>query len=167
MRYGIDMLILNCGGTFNKRYNSTNGELEVPYDNSAIEKILLSTDIKYALAGVIYKDSLEMDAEDRKVLANVIMESNDDKFLIVHGTDTMDLSAEFLDEVFKDKKIVFTGAMKPFEINSIEASFNLGMALGFLNSLEKVGVYICMGGYVKPYKEIVKNRDLGKFELVR
>jgi L-asparaginase len=34
------VLILNCGGTFNKRYNPLNGELEIPYDNKAVEAIL-------------------------------------------------------------------------------------------------------------------------------
>jgi len=160
------MLILNCGGTFNKRYNPINGELEVPYDNSAINEILQSVSQKYALAGVIYKDSLEMDANDRKMLANIIMESSEDSFLIVHGTDTMDLSAAFLAEIFQDKKIVFTGAMVPFAIDRVEASLNLGMAFGFLAALEESGVYICMNGYVKPYSELLKNRELGKFELV-
>lgn len=166
MKYGNDMLILNCGGTFNKRYNKVSGELEVPYDNSAIEDILSSVSQKYALAGVIYKDSLEMDASDRKILANIILESNDDTFLIIHGTDTMDLSAAFLAEIFTDKKILFTGAMQPFAIDKVEATLNLGMAFGFLSALEKNGVYICMNGYVKPYNQLIKNKHLGKFELV-
>jgi L-asparaginase len=160
------MLILNCGGTFNKRYNPINGELEVPYDNSAIEEILQSFAPKYALAGLIYKDSLDMDANDRKMIANIIMESHDDTFLIIHGTDTMDLSAAFLAEIFTNKKIVFTGAMRPFSIDKIEASFNLGMAFGFLSELHESGVYICMNGYVKPYNQLVKNKHLGKFEHV-
>lgn len=166
MKYGSDMLILNCGGTFNKKYNQISGELDVAYDNSAIEKILKSSSVKYALAGVVYKDSLDMDANDRKMLANIIMDSSDDKFLIIHGTDTMNLSAEFLGEIFSDKKIVFTGAMQPFSIDPVEASLNLGMALGFLEALESSGVYICMSGYVKPYNQIIKNRDIGKFEIV-
>jgi len=166
MKYGSDMLILNCGGTFNKSYNQISGELEVAYDNRAIEKILKSSSVKYALAGVIYKDSLDMDANDRKVLANIIMDSSDDKILIVHGTDTMNLSAEFLSEIFDDKKIVFTGAMQPFSIDPIEASLNLGMALGFLEALENSGVYICMNGLIKPCTQIVKNKNLGKFEIV-
>jgi len=161
------MLILNCGGTFNKRYNPLTGELEVPYDNTTVEEILQSVEIKYGLAGVIYKDSLEMDAADRKMIANIIMESEDDTFLIIHGTDTMDMSAAFLDEVFEDKKIVLTGAMQPFAIDKIEASLNLGMALGFLCSLQKSGVYICMNGYIQEHDKIVKNKSLGKFELVK
>lgn len=160
------MLILNSGGTFNKKYNPLNGELEIPYSNEAIETILKSMDVKYNLAGVIYKDSLDMTMDDRKVLANVIMESKDDTFVIVHGTDTMHLSAEFLAEIFDDRKIVFVGAMKPFEIDNIEASLNLGMAIGFAKAVVQNGVYICMSGHVEPWDKIHKNRKFGKFEVV-
>lgn len=160
------MLILNSGGTFNKKYNKLNGELEVPYDNSAIEKILQSVDFKFDIAGVIYKDSLDMNLNDRKTLARVIMESNDDTFIIVHGTDTIHLSAEFLAEIFDDRKIVLVGAMKPFEIDNIEASLNLGMAIGFAKAVSEFGVYICMSGYIELWNKIEKNTKFGKFELV-
>ena len=160
------MLILNSGGTFNKRYNLLNGELEVPFDNYAIEKILSSFNAEYNLAGVVYKDSLEMDVHDRKMLASIIMESTDDTFIVVHGTDTISLTAEFLDEVFDDRKIILTGSMKPFEIDTIEATLNLGIALGFSKSVVDNGVYICMSGFVKPWNSIVKNRKSGKFEIV-
>ncbi len=161
------MLILNSGGTFNKRYNETSGELEVPYDNMAIEKILYTVQETYNVAGVVYKDSLEMDSNDRRMLANIIRESTEDTFVIVHGTDTMDLTAEFLDEVFDERKIIITGAMKPFEIDNVEASLNLGMAIGYAKALKENGVYICMSGLVKPWKDIRKNKDIGKFEVVR
>ena len=160
------MLILNSGGTFNKRYNPLNGELEVPFDNYAIEKILSSFHAEYNLAGVVYKDSLEMDVNDRKMLASIIMESTDDTFIVVHGTDTISLTAEFLDEVFDDRKIILTGSMKPFEIDKIEATLNLGIALGFSKSIVDNGVYICMSGFVKAWNNIEKNRKSGKFEIV-
>lgn len=160
------MLILNSGGTFNKKYNKLNGNLEVPYNNSAIERILQSVDSDYALAGVIYKDSLDMTINDRKILTNIIMESKDDTFVIVHGTDTMHLSAEFLSEIFEDRKIIFVGAMKPFELDEVEASFNLGMAMGFAKALKEFGVYICMNGHVEKWDRIHKNTKFGKFEVV-
>ncbi len=161
------MLILNSGGTFNKRYNQRTGELEVPYDNYAIEKILDSYTPNYDLAGVVYKDSLEMDVNDRKMLTNIIMESTDDSFIIVHGTDTMNETAEFLDAVFEDRKIVLVGAMNPFEIESVEATLNLGIAIGFLNAKPQNGVYISMSGHIEEWDKIVKNRAKGEFELVR
>ena len=161
------MLILNSGGTFNKRYNPLNGELEIPYDNDVIERILQSVDFKYDLAGVVYKDSLDMDINDRKMLANIIMESKDDTFIIIHGTDTIHISAEFLAEIFEDRKIIFTGSMNPFEIDNIEATLNLGIAIGFAKAIPEDGVYICMNGFVESYEGIVKNRELGKFEVVK
>ena len=160
------MLILNSGGTFNKRYNPISGEMEVPYDNYAVEKIVNSLEIDFDLAGVVYKDSLDMDMDDRKMIASIIMESKDDSFIIIHGTDTMDITAEFLSEIFDDRKIVLIGAIKPFEIDNIEASLNVGIAIGFLNTNPKNGVYISMNGFIKKHNEIVKNKVLGKFELV-
>ena len=161
------MLILNTGGTFNKKYNSLSGELEVAYNNEFIKTILDSTQAPFDLAGVMYKDSLDMTLEDRKILAHIILESKDDIFVIVHGTDTISETAEFLNGIFDDRAIVLVGAMKPFEIDKVEASFNLGMAIGFANSPSEYGIYICMSGYVKIWNKIEKNRSLGKFEVVK
>jgi len=161
------MLILNSGGTLNKRYDARDGSLEVPFDSIAISKILASVESKYDLAGVIFKDSLEMDLEDRKMITNIIMESTDNSFLIIHGTDTMHETAEFLNEIFDDRKIILTGAMKPYEIDKTEASLNVGMAMGFLKAKPKNGVYICMNGHVKNWDRLEKNRSVGKFEVVK
>lgn len=160
------MLILNTGGTFNKRYNPINGELEVPFDNTALEQILHSLSISYDMASAVHKDSLDIDANDRKMIASIIMESKDDTFIIVHGTDTMDLTAEFLSEIFNDRKIILVGAMKPFEIDNIESTLNLGMAIGFSKASNDFGVFICMSGYIELWNKLRKNKVKGKFELV-
>jgi len=47
-----------------------------------------------------------------------------------------------------------------------EASFNLGMAIGFAEAQEIAGVYISMNGYVKPWQHLKKNRSIGKFQVV-
>jgi L-asparaginase len=144
-----------------------NGKLEVPCDNYAIEKILASVDEEVNLAGVIYKDSLDMDSNDRKMLASIIKESKEKIFIIIHGTDTMDKTAEFLSEILEDRKIIITGAMKPFEIDNLEATFNLGMAIGYAKIVQKEGVYICMSGYVQPWDKIEKDREIGRFKIVK
>ncbi len=159
------MLILNTGGTFNKRYDMIAGELQVPVDNFAVERILESFDVKPAVAGVVYKDSLEMTLQDRKMITDIIFHSQEREFVIVHGTDTMDVTAEFLDSVFDDRLIVLTGAMKPFEIDRVEASLNLGLAIGFARAQQQNGVYICMNGHIRPWSEISKNKAAGKFEV--
>ena len=160
------MLILNSGGTLNKRYNPLKGELEVPFDNEAILSILDSSEFEYNLAGLVYKDSLDMDMNDRKVITNIILESIESIFILVHGTDTMDETAEFLSAIFDDRIIILVGAMKPFEIDKVESSLNIGMAIGFAKAVPANGVYICMNGYIESWDQIIKNRKKGKFELV-
>lgn len=160
------MKILNTGGTFNKRYNSLNGEMQVPFDNNALEVMINSFINPIDMAGVLYKDSLEFTSDDRKMLANIINADDENIFIIIHGTDTMDITAGFLDAVFDDRIIILTGAMNPFEIDSVEASVNFGMAVGYAKCCKENGVYICMNGEVQPFNKLVKNRSLGKFEIV-
>lgn len=159
------MLILNTGGTFNKRYDPIKGELFVPNDNLAIERIIESLVIPISVQGVIYKDSLEMDNDDRTVLAQSVILSNENIIIIVHGTDTMDLSAEYLATLSLDKVVVFTGAMIPFSIDSVEATANLSMAIGYAQSAV-CGVHIVMQGILGTYTQVKKNKSAGKFEYV-
>ncbi len=161
------MLILNTGGTFNKRYNRISGELEVPCDNLAVEAILNSINANdIPMAGAVYKDSLDINADDRKMIANIILQSSEKAFVVIHGTDTMHLSAALLDALVETQAVIFTGAMVPFFIDSVEASANLAMAIGFAKSNPPKGAYICMSGEVLPHKELVKNRERGVFERV-
>ena len=159
------MLILNTGGTFNKRYNPLTGELFVPSDNRAVAEILQSLVIEIDVQGILYKDSLEMSEEDRFLLADTIAKSDEKVIIVIHGTDTMDLSAEAVARLGLKKTVIFTGAMVPFSINPIEATANLSMAIGFaLRSCS--GVYIVMQGICGQYNYVRKNRECGKFEYV-
>lgn len=159
------MLILNTGGTFNKRYDSIKGELFVPNDNLAVEAVLKSLVIDITLQGVIYKDSLEMDNHDRALLAQTIAQSNEKIIIVIHGTDTMDLSAEYVASLSLDKVVVFTGAMVPFSIDPIEATANLSMAIGFAKNEDK-GVFIVIQGVMGSFEHVKKNKSAGKFEYV-
>lgn len=160
------ILILNTGGTFNKRYNPLKGELEVPQDGIALEAILqYCHNTKYELLNIIHKDSLEMSENDREMIVKTIQTSPCHKILIVHGTDTMDVTATFLALYIKDKIITLTGAMVPFGINTVEATGNFMMALGDLMYREENGVYLAMHGAVAMHGSIYKNRQKGIFEL--
>jgi L-asparaginase len=160
------MIIINTGGTFNKRYDPVKGELVVPFDNIAVEAIIGRFTYDVEVAGLIYKDSLEMTAEDRKMMADVILASEKKTFVIVHGTDTMHLSAAFLSELVTDRVVILTGAMVPFSIDPVEATANLAMAMGFAQAGPEPGVYICMQGILALHEQIRKNRESGKFERV-
>lgn len=157
--------IINTGGTFNKRYDPIKGELVVPSDNRAIESIVkvLNTDV--VCEGIIYKDSLEMCDEDRQELAEKILASRENAIVIVHGTDTMDISAAYVNNLKLDKIVIFTGAMVPFEIDPIEATANVSMALA-VASLQSSGVYIVMQGVIGAFDKVKKNRERGIFEYV-
>jgi len=157
--------IINTGGTFNKRYNPLNGELEVPNDYKAIKKILKKSifiNQKIKLTQIISKDSLEFNKKDRKKLAKTIKNSKAKKIIVMHGTDTMNKSAKFIVKRVDNKVVIFTGAMKPFEIEKIEAVSNLMMAIGFSINAKK-GIYISMHGIVKSYNKIMKNYKKGVF----
>jgi len=157
--------VINTGGTFNKRYNPLNGELEVPNDFLAIEDILnkgLCVNQQIKITQIISKDSLEFTKEDRKFLLETIQNSNSNKIIIVHGTDTMIKSAKFIAKTIKNKKIIFTGAMKPYEIEKVEAVANFMMAFGFIQNA-KNGVYVSMHGIVKKYDKIQKDYQKGIF----
>lgn len=157
------MLILNSGGTFNKRYDPIKGELVVPFDNVAIESILRHNSEHSELAGVLYKDSLDMTQEDRATLCKIIAHSQESQFLLVHGTDTMSKSAAFIAEIIEDKTVVLTGAMVPFSIDGVEATANFALAFGFLQASPPAGVYIAMHGLVLPHNEIIKDYQKGQF----
>lgn len=162
-----NLKIINVGGTFNKVYIPTTGELIVPKNNDAILNILLQTykiNKLPKIEGVIFKDSLEMDKKDRKVLLEQVISSKEKKIIIVHGTDTMKKSAKILSKFIKDKTIVFVGAMQPFSIDPIEASTTLGIALGFIQNNAKKGVFICMNGLLKKHNAIKKNYKKGVFQ---
>lgn len=156
--------VINTGGTFNKRYNPILGELEVPKDSLALDEIIsYCYNIDFDVLNIISKDSLEMSDVDRELIVKTIKNIKNENIIIVHGTDTMDLTAKYLDEKIKDKNVVLTGAMLPISINKVEATLNFSQALGFLNANIENGIYISMHGSVKNYKKLVKNRELGKF----
>jgi L-asparaginase len=58
---------------------------------------------------------------------------------------------------------VLTGAMQPARFRDSDALFNLGLAVGALNTLGH-GVYIAMSGRVFPADQVRKNRLAGRFE---
>ena len=159
------ILIIDTGGTFNKVYNPLIGHLEIEKSGSAIKNIATEWLIALEVINIIGKDSLDMTQNDREKIAKSIKKSNFKSIIVVHGTDTIDKTAEYLDSIKLDKEIILTGAMTPFSINPIEASANLALAYGYLQGVEQNGIYIALNGVVALYDKIKKNREKGKFEV--
>ena len=160
----MKITIINTGGTFNKRYNPLKGILEVPSDNIALDKIISSChNVEFEIKNIVSKDSLDMDDNDRKIITDAVNETNNDKIIIIHGTDTVDLTSAFLRKQVLNKKIVFTGTMVPMSIDEVEATMNFSQALGFLSANVENGIYLAMHGVVVDASKLVKDRSVGKF----
>ncbi|AXH11758.1 asparaginase domain-containing protein [Halarcobacter bivalviorum] len=160
----MKVTVINTGGTFNKRYNPIKGQLEVPADNIALDKIIASChNVEFEIKNIVSKDSLDMIDSDREAICEAIKSSENDKVIIVHGTDTVHLTSELIKQRRINKKIVFTGAMVPMSIDEVEATMNFSQALGFLSADVEDGTYIAMHGVVVDCSKLVKNRELGQF----
>ena len=162
----MKITVLNTGGTFNKRYNPILGQLEVPRDNIALDKIVKSCfNIKFEIRNIVSKDSLDFTQEDRETILENIINSENDKIIIIHGTDTVDLTAKFIEDKIENKKVVFTGAMIPMSIDEVEATMNFSQAIGFLNAPIENGIYLSMHGSVIEHSKLKKDRSVGQFLL--
>ena len=156
----MKVTIINTGGTFNKRYNPIKGILEVPNDNNALDKIISNChNIETTIINIISKDSLDINNKDRKILSNTIKNCKDQNIIIIHGTDTIDLTSSFLSKELLSKKVIFTGAMIPMSIDEVEATMNFSLALGFLSGLKEEGIYIAMHGVVVEYSKLIKDAE--------
>ncbi|SFV68354.1 asparaginase [hydrothermal vent metagenome] len=159
------ILIISTGGTFNKIYHPIHGTLEIDEDSQALKNIAEKWLCDFDIVNIIGKDSLEMTTQDRIELLSVIHQSEYRHILIVHGTDTIDITAEYLADAEMEKSIILTGAMVPYHIDPTEATANFAAAYGYLQALEKKGVFIVMNGAFGYYDRIEKNRTKGKFFL--
>ena len=69
----MKITVLNTGGTFNKRYNPIKGQLEVPSDNIALDKIVKSCfNVQFDIKNIVSKDSLDFTHEDRETILKEI-----------------------------------------------------------------------------------------------
>jgi L-asparaginase len=159
------ILIISTGGTFNKVYHPLTGALIIDKTSHAIEDIASKWGCKFELINIIGKDSLEMNNHDRLELIATISRSSYHHILIIHGTDTMDVTAEYLAEGDLEKCIVLTGAMVPYSIDPVEATANICFAYGDINTINKEGVYIAMNGIMDSYQKVRKDRNKGVFTL--
>ena len=158
-------LIISTGGTFNKVYNKVTGNLDIDKSSSAIEKIANKWLTKLEFINIIGKDSLDFTNEDRELLLNTIKSTNAKKIVVIHGTDTIDLSSEYIAKNVSDKTIIFTGAMVPFSIDPIEATANLAFALGAITFLDN-GIYIAINNKIVLHNKIKKDKTKGEFYII-
>ncbi len=157
------ILLISTGGTFNKVYNPLNGMLEIDKNSYALESIASKWLYEFKTLNIIGKDSLEMSNYDRLELLATIKQSGYKHIIVIHGTDTMDITAQYLANGDMGKYIVLTGAMVPYSIDPVEATANLASAFGYMQTLNEHGIYISMNGVFGSYDQIKKDRKNTKF----
>ena len=157
--------LLITGGTIDKVYNQSNGELE--FDKTHFTEMVKRSrvEVDLTLEEIMLLDSLDMVDKERDIIVNSCMSCEEDFILITHGTDTMCDTARLIGESNIDKTIVLFGAMVPYAVSNSDALFNFGCALGSLQLLES-GVYVAMNGRVLPWDDVEKNRALGVFQSI-
>ena len=157
--------LLITGGTIDKVYNQSNGELE--FDETHFPEMVKRSrvEVDLTLEEIMLIDSLDMVDKERDLIVDSCRSCVEDFILITHGTDTMCDTARLIGESGIEKTIVLFGAMVPYAVSNSDALFNFGCALGSLQLLES-GVYVAMNGRVLPWDDVEKNRDLGVFQSI-
>lgn len=155
--------LLVTGGTFDKEYDELSGKLF--FKDTHVHEILSlgRSKLDIQVRTLMMIDSLDMGESDREIIANNIMQCEEDKIVITHGTDTMCETARLIAAKNIHKTIVLTGAMIPYKFGSSDGLFNLGSALAFVQALP-VGVYVAMNGKCFQANNVKKNKQTGVFE---
>ena len=157
-----ELLIVTTGGTIDKVYFDDKSDYQV--GEPQIGKILqeLGVAFRFRVVPVLRKDSLHIDAEDRELVRATIAAQDARHVLVTHGTDSMVETAKVL-AALPDRVIVLTGALNPARFRGSDAEFNIGTAVGAVQSLPP-GVYIAMNGRIWDPARVRKNVEANRFE---
>ena len=117
------------------------------------------------MKALLRKDSLHFIAADRQLIHAEIAASNADHVLITHGTDTMVKTALMLAEI-PAKTMILMGALNPARFRYSDAIFNIGCAVGTVQSLPH-GAWIAMNGRIWDPARVRKNRNKNRFEAIK
>ena len=156
------LLVVTTGGTIDKVYFDAKSDYQV--GEPQIGRILegLGVAFRFHVIPLLRKDSLFIDASDRELLRTTIAAQPERCVLVTHGTDSMVETAKVLSSL-EGKTIVLTGALNPARFEGSDAEFNIGCAVGAVQSLQP-GVYIAMNGRIWDPAHVRKNVEANRFE---
>ncbi len=158
------LCIVTTGGTIDKIYFDDKSDFQI--GDPQIGQILrdLGVAFRFDVIPLLRKDSLHVTDEDRDLVRRTIEAQPHSHVLVTHGTDTMVETAQVLAGI-PGKTIVLTGALNPALFRGSDAVFNIGCAVGAVQSLPP-GVYIAMNGRIWNPRDVRKNREANRFEAV-
>jgi L-asparaginase len=156
------LTIVTTGGTIDKIYFDAKSDYQIGAPQ--IGDILTQLGVAFAfdIVPLLRKDSLDMDEADRRLVRDTIAAQPHRHILVTHGTDSMVETARLLQGI-EDKVIVLTGALNPARFQGSDAVFNIGCAVGAVQTLPD-GIYIAMNGRIWDPSRVRKNRDANRFE---
>ena len=159
--------LISTGGTIEKTYDELSGVLANHV--SVLDVMLVSLElrgIEVQRVQLMNKDSLDMTAEDHTLIAETAgrLARESSGVVVVHGTDRLAVSGHRIVELVgvPASPIVFTGAMRPYELRSTDALQNLTEALLAVQLLAP-GVYVAMHNQVLQFPGVIKDKVLGTF----
>lgn len=157
-----ELLVVTTGGTIDKVYFDDKSDFQVgePQIGRILEE--LGVAFRFRVIPILRKDSLHIDDADRELLRATIAAQPARHVLVTHGTDTMVETARALASL-GDRTIVLTGALNPARFRGSDAEFNIGTAVGAVQSLPP-GVYIAMNGRIWDPLKVRKNVAANRFE---
>ena len=158
------LLIVTTGGTIDKVYFDDKSDFQVgePQIGHILEE--LGVAFRFEVIPILRKDSLHIGDGDRELLRATIAAQDARHVLVTHGTDTMVETARVLATI-PGKVIVLTGALNPARFRGSDAEFNIGTAVGAVQSRAD-GVYIAMNGRVWDPAKVRKNVAANRFEAL-
>ena len=162
----VRILVIDTGGTISKVYGSGLGVWDVhigpPYVADFIRR-QAGEFVSITSLPIFRKDSLDIGHADRSAIVNACIKEPAEKIIIVHGTDTMLLTAEAISQftVSKLKTIVLTGSLQPAAMKESDADFQIGLALATC-VCQPSGVWIAMNG-VHAFGSCRKHPVTGQF----
>ena len=159
-----NLLIVTTGGTIDKIYFDAKSDYQVgePQIGGILEDFRVA--FRFHVIPLLRKDSLFVTDDDRQLLRATIAAQDETQVLVTHGTDSMVQTAEVLAGI-PGKTIVLTGALNPARFEGSDAVFNIGCAVGAVQSLP-AGVYIAMNGRIWDPRKVRKNVEANRFESI-
>jgi L-asparaginase len=162
------LLIITTGGTFDKEYGRGAGVRSLSFGKTtAVVNVLRRVVVpkSWKVRALLAKDSLDFTDADRRRILALCAKTPCRSILVIHGTDTMTLTAAVVAKRKLKKTIVFTGAAQPARMRDTDADFNLGFAAA-ATQLAPAGVYVAMNGSLFAWNKVRKNPKTGVFEAV-
>lgn len=158
------LCVVTTGGTIDKIYFDDKSDYQI--GEPQIGRILqeLGVAFRFQVIPILRKDSLHITEEDRALIRSTVLAQPARHVLITHGTDSMVETAHVLADV-PDRTIVLTGALNPARFRGSDAEFNIGTAVGAVQSMPP-GVYIAMNGRIWDPGQVRKNVAANRFEAI-